>query len=97
MCLSARPQVKPEWNCCPDAYCFLPPEGLHTESHSIQGFKQLSGPAVFRDDLNGVLGCLRDEGVAVDPKRENYDFGKFGWFTDPEGNRVELWQPVAPG
>ena len=47
------------------------------------------------DDLNGVLDRLRDEGVAVDPKRESYDFGKFGWFTDPEGNRVELWQPVA--
>jgi len=47
------------------------------------------------DDLNGVLDRLRDEGVTVDPKRENYEFGKFGWFTDPEGNRVELWQPVA--
>jgi len=29
------------------------------------------------------------------PKRESYDFGKLGWITDPEGNRVELWQPVA--
>jgi hypothetical protein len=38
---------------------------------------------------------LMDEGVTVDPKRERYDFGKFGWITDPEGNRVELWQPVA--
>jgi len=47
------------------------------------------------DDLNGVLDRLRDEGVAVDPKRENCDFGKFGWFTNPQGNRVELWQPVA--
>jgi predicted enzyme related to lactoylglutathione lyase len=47
------------------------------------------------DDLDGVLDRLRDEGVAVDPNREDYDFGKFGWFTDPEGNRVELWQPVA--
>jgi predicted enzyme related to lactoylglutathione lyase len=47
------------------------------------------------DDLDGVLDRLTDEGVAVDPKRESYDFGKFGWFTDPEGNRVELWQPMA--
>jgi predicted enzyme related to lactoylglutathione lyase len=31
----------------------------------------------------------------VDPKRDSYDFGKFGWITDPEGNRVELWQPIA--
>jgi len=46
------------------------------------------------DDLDAVLDRLKDEGVAVDPKRDAYDFGKFGWFTDPEGNRVELWQPV---
>ncbi|WP_263367088.1 VOC family protein [Edaphobacter bradus] len=49
------------------------------------------------DNLDGVLDRLTNEGVAVDPKRESYDFGRFGWFTDPEGNRVELWQPVAAG
>lgn len=47
------------------------------------------------DDLDGVLDRLIAAGVAVDPKRDSYDFGKFGWFTDPEGNRVELWQPAA--
>lgn len=47
------------------------------------------------DDLDGVLDRLLGEGVAVDPKRESYEFGKFGWITDPEGNRVELWQPVV--
>src|SRR5579875_2899975 len=47
------------------------------------------------DDLDGVLDRLIEEGVRVDPKRESYDFGKFGWITDLEGNRVELWQPVG--
>ncbi len=48
------------------------------------------------DDLDGLLDRLQSEGVTVDPKRDSYEgFGKFGWFTDPEGNRVELWQPVA--
>ena len=47
------------------------------------------------DDLDGVLDRLIEEGVSVDPKRDRYDFGSFGWFTDPEGNRVELWQPVV--
>ena len=46
------------------------------------------------DDLDGVLDGLIAAGVTVDPKRESYDFGRFGWFTDPEGNRVELWQPA---
>jgi hypothetical protein len=47
------------------------------------------------DDLDGVLDRLIADGVTVDPKRESYDFGKFGWITDPEGNRVELWQPIS--
>ena len=49
------------------------------------------------DDLDAVLDRLMKEGVAVDPKRDSYDFGRFGWLTDPEGNRVELWQPAAEG
>ncbi len=46
------------------------------------------------DDLDGVLDRLIEKGVTVDPKRDSYDFGKFGWITDPEGNRIELWQPL---
>lgn len=46
------------------------------------------------DDLDGLLDRLISEGITVDPKRESYDFGKFGWITDPEGNRIELWQPI---
>ena len=49
------------------------------------------------DDLDGLLDRLIAAGVTVDPKRDSYDFGKFGWFTDPEGNRVELWQPTVEG
>ena len=37
---------------------------------------------------------LEAAGVVVDPKREDHDYGRFGWFEDPEGNRVELWQPA---
>ena len=46
------------------------------------------------DDLDGLLDRLISEGVTVDPKRDSYDFGKFGWITDPAGNRIELWQPL---
>jgi len=46
------------------------------------------------DDLDKLLDKLAAEGVQVDPKRENADYGKFAWITDPEGNRVELWQPT---
>jgi len=48
------------------------------------------------DDLDGLLEQLRAANVAIDPKQEDYDYGRFAWITDPEGNRVELWQPLAP-
>ena len=47
------------------------------------------------DDLDGLLVKLAAEGVAVDPKREDYDYGRFAWIFDPEGNKVELWQPLT--
>jgi predicted enzyme related to lactoylglutathione lyase len=58
-----------------------------------------SQPAMINfqvDDLDGLLKNLIAAGVSVDPKRENADYGKFAWITDPEGNRVELWQPSDP-
>jgi len=45
------------------------------------------------DDLHGLLQLLRDEGCQVVDKTEESEFGKFGWVMDPEGNKVELWQP----
>lgn len=48
------------------------------------------------EDLPAVLEALRAEGCEVDPKVDESEFGAFGWVMDPEGNRVELWQPPAP-
>jgi predicted enzyme related to lactoylglutathione lyase len=47
------------------------------------------------DDLSGILASLRSAGVQVDAKVEDSEFGRFGWIEDPEGTRVELWQPPA--
>lgn len=47
-------------------------------------------------DLDAVLAALRREGVTVDERVEETPEGRFGWITDPEGNRIELWQP-PPG
>jgi len=46
-------------------------------------------------DLDALLAALRAEGCNVLEKTEDFEFGKFGWVMDPEGNRVELWQPPA--
>lgn len=45
------------------------------------------------ENLEQLLTALRAEGVQVDEKVETCDFGKFGWIIDPEGNRIELWEP----
>ncbi|HEY1576648.1 MAG TPA: VOC family protein [Terracidiphilus sp.] len=47
------------------------------------------------DDLDALLGQLAAAGVRIDPKRDDYPYGKFAWIWDPEGNRIELWQPAA--
>jgi predicted enzyme related to lactoylglutathione lyase len=48
------------------------------------------------DDLDALLAQLTAAGVRIDPHREDYSYGRFAWVWDPEGNRVELWQPIAP-
>ncbi len=47
------------------------------------------------DNLDALLETLRAEGVQVDPKREDTDYGRFAWIMDPEGNRIELWEPPS--
>lgn len=47
------------------------------------------------DDLDAVLAGLRAEGCQVLDRREDGEFGKFGYLLDPEGQLLELWQPVG--
>ena len=44
-------------------------------------------------DLEKLLVQLKSEGVTVVGETEDYDYGKFGWILDPEGNKIELWEP----
>lgn len=47
-------------------------------------------------DLHALLATLRTEGCQVLDKVEESEYGRFGWVIDPEGNKIELWQPPAP-
>ena len=47
------------------------------------------------DDLDALLAALRAEGCEVVGDPQVSEHGKFGWVLDPEGNKVELWQPPA--
>jgi predicted enzyme related to lactoylglutathione lyase len=44
-------------------------------------------------NLDAMLAQLRAAGAGVEDKTEDYDYGRFGWASDPEGNRFELWEP----
>jgi catechol 2,3-dioxygenase-like lactoylglutathione lyase family enzyme len=47
------------------------------------------------DDIDALLTKLSASGVRIDPKREDYPYGRFAWIYDPDGNKIELWEPTA--
>ena len=47
------------------------------------------------DDLLALVKILREEGCNVLEKVDDSEYGKFAWVIDPEGNKIELWQPLA--
>ena len=46
------------------------------------------------DDMNGMLAQLQEAGVEIIAGPESHENGKFAWILDPEGNKVELWEPM---
>lgn len=63
-----------------------------------QGEQFAPGNATFMinyrvGDLRALVAVLKEEGCNVLDKIEESEFGVFGWVIDPEGNKVELWQP----
>jgi predicted enzyme related to lactoylglutathione lyase len=46
--------------------------------------------------LDDLLERLRTAGVEVDARLDEYDYGRFGWAMDPDGQRIELWEPPDP-
>ena len=48
------------------------------------------------DDLDGALAQVAEGGATLTGTPESSEFGRFGWFLDPDGNKIELWQPPRP-
>jgi predicted enzyme related to lactoylglutathione lyase len=66
-------------------------------SRDTKYFQPSEKPFMFNyrvDDLDALLDALRKEGVKIVGTVEEYEYGKFAWIMDPEGNKIELWQPV---
>ena len=48
-------------------------------------------------NLEEIVNQLREEGVTIVGNIETYPYGKFGWILDPDGNKIELWEPIEDG
>lgn len=46
------------------------------------------------ENLKELLKVLKEEGVTIIGKVEEYEYGKFDWILDNDGNKIELWEPV---
>ena len=72
------------------------PEDHDRIAHALDRLRDLMfelRPPNLGDDLEKALTRVRFAGGEVLPDREDADYGRFGWFVDPDGNKVELWQP----
>lgn len=49
------------------------------------------------DDLDAILEKARSAGAETVQPREDADYGNFAWLIDPDGRKVELWEPKEPG
>ena len=45
------------------------------------------------DNLEKLLSMLKEEGVEIVGEMESFEYGKFGWIMDPNGYKIELWEP----
>lgn len=48
------------------------------------------------DDLDAILAKLAADNANIHPKREDCEYGRFAWIFDPDGNKIELWEPPPP-
>jgi len=65
-------------------------------SQDTKYFHPSEKPFMFNyrvENLVKLLEKLKEEGVEIVGEIEEYDYGKFGWIMDPEGNKIELWEP----
>jgi catechol 2,3-dioxygenase-like lactoylglutathione lyase family enzyme len=65
-------------------------------AHNTQYFAPSSSSFMVNyrvEDLHAVIAALRAEGCEVMDKVDESEYGKFGWVVDPDGNKLELWEP----
>lgn len=69
----------------------------HVAEKDSEWFSPSPGPFMFNyriDDMNGMVEQLTAAGIKIIQGPENHENGRFAWILDPEGNKVELWEPM---
>lgn len=46
------------------------------------------------ENINNLITVLKSEGVTIVGETQTFEYGKFAWILDPEGNKIELWEPI---
>lgn len=68
-----------------------------TFKEDSQYFQPSTKPFMFNyrvEDLEQLLHVLKEEGITQVSEMEVLEYGKFAWIMDPDGNKIELWQPL---
>lgn len=84
---------------------FMPgalPEGAYTVWSPFKADTDYFAPStnpyminLIVDDVREALDQVQRGGATLAGEPESLEYGDFGWFVDPEGNKVELWKPAA--
>ncbi len=90
-----------QWKDLNDPDAKVPAQTLWSPfSSDTKYFKPSEKPFMFNyrvENLKELLEVLKKEGVQVVGEIEEYPYGRFGWVIDPEGNKIELWEPKDDG
>lgn len=68
----------------------------HVAAPDSQWFGPSDAPFMINyrvDDLDGIIAQLRNGGIALHQGPESHENGRFAWVLDPDGNKIELWEP----
>jgi len=91
--------LEEDWGGASFAPAGMPPGGMTIWSPFPSDTKYFDPPGrefmvnLVVDDLDGALAQVREGGAETVGGIEEMEYGRFGWFIDPDGNKVELWEP----
>ena len=79
------------------------PQGARTIFAPFKPDTEYFGPSekpfminLIIDDMDAMLERLKEKGIPLVGDPQDYNYGRFAWVMDPNGTKIELWQPIEP-